>query len=151
MSSTPRRKVLLVEDDADQHMLVQIALSRSQRYEVAGWAVDGTEALRLAEELQPDAVLLDLYLGDSYGRDAITGLLAAAPRAMVVVLSALDPRGHRADTLALGAFAYLEKSDVYLTGRGLVPVLDELFERFDEALDGIEVCAPIRVSRLDGE
>ena len=55
--------------------------------DVVGEAVDGLQAVALARELQPDAIILDVEMPVMDGLQALPGLLAVAPTAKVVVFS----------------------------------------------------------------
>ena len=102
-------KVLLVEDDESDAMLVQKFL------EVAG--VEGPalhvrrldDALRSLHESSYDAVLADLSLPDARGLDSVVRIRAAAPNAALVVLSGGGDEDIALQTLALGAQEYVGK------------------------------------------
>jgi DNA-binding NarL/FixJ family response regulator len=83
-------RVLLVDDVLDVRRLVRMALRFRGGFEVVGEASDGSEAIRLAEEHQPDVVVLDLGLPDLAGRDLLTSIRAASPSSKVVVFSGGD-------------------------------------------------------------
>ncbi len=50
-------------------------------------AVTGAAGLKLCQEVQPDIVLLDLDLPDTFGADLIAQIASAAPRARIIILS----------------------------------------------------------------
>jgi CheY-like chemotaxis protein len=83
-------RVLLVDDVVDVRRLVRTSLRVRGGFEVAGEAADGSEAVRLAAELQPDVVVLDLGLPDIAGQEVLTRVRASAPGAKVVVFSGLE-------------------------------------------------------------
>jgi len=76
-----------------------------------GEAADGDEAARLVAELQPDAVLLDLRMPGTDGFDAIPLVRAAAPEALIVVVTVLPPGPDTERALTLGAHHVMRKSD----------------------------------------
>jgi CheY-like chemotaxis protein/anti-sigma regulatory factor (Ser/Thr protein kinase) len=80
-------RVLLVDDVPDVRRMVRVALRFRGGFEVVAEAADGFEAVRQAEEQQPDVVVLDLGLPDLAGRDVLTKIHAATPRSKVVVFS----------------------------------------------------------------
>lgn len=84
-------RVLLVDDSDDIRLLVRTALELRGGFEVVGEAGTGAEARRLAAELSPDVVLLDLTLPDLAGRELLTQVGRGAPDAAVVVFSGNDP------------------------------------------------------------
>ena len=104
-------RVLLVDDLSDIRLVMRLLLEADGRAEVVGEAADGTEAVRLAGELRPDAVVLDLRMPGMDGVSALPLIRDAAPGAVVVALSAL-PVGPMTDmAIDLGA-TYVRKPDL---------------------------------------
>jgi CheY-like chemotaxis protein len=101
--------VLVVEDEHDTNQILCRLLERAG-YTCRG-VEDGRDALRLARELRPDAILLDLMLPDMTGFDLCEQLRRSGPmkRPPVVVVTALDDDGSRQRGRELGADAYLTK------------------------------------------
>jgi DNA-binding NarL/FixJ family response regulator len=106
-----RARVVLVDDEPDIVYLARTLFERDGRFNVVGEASDGEEAVRLAERLQPEAVLLDILMPGMDGWAALPLIRRVAPATAVVVVSAL---GRRQDIAAratsLGAAAYVEKA-----------------------------------------
>ena len=100
--------VLLVDDVAEVRRVLRAVLQIDGRFHVVGEAANGAEALRLAEEQQPDVIVLDLTMDGTSGFDALPYLRGVAPDTKVLVLSARDAR---ADAYALGADAFLLKGE----------------------------------------
>ena len=99
-------RVLVVDDQPDLRLLLRMQLELDG-HDVVGEAVDGRSALALAEELGPQAVVLDRELPDGLGTELVAALRAASPGVRVIVFSA-DPAGGEAAALA-GADGFLEK------------------------------------------
>ncbi|RMG97340.1 MAG: DNA-binding response regulator [Candidatus Dadabacteria bacterium] len=102
-------RVLLVEDHRILREGLKAVLTSDPEIEVVGEAEDGREAVRAAERLAPDVVILDLTLPRTSGLDAIAEIRERCPRAKIVVLTA-----HKAEDLVLsalreGAHAYVLK------------------------------------------
>lgn len=114
-TGTRAPRVLIVDDDADLRHLVNLYLGRLGGFDVVGEAADGEQAIAQAGALQPDVVLLDIMMPGMSGRDALPGVVRAAPDAMVLMLSALGSAANEEATLAAGAFAYVEKSTLGTT------------------------------------
>ncbi len=82
--------VLLVDDVVEVRRLVRTALRFRGDFQVVGEASDGAEAVRLAKELQPDIVVLDLGLPDLAGREVLSSIRIHSPTSKVVVFSGAD-------------------------------------------------------------
>jgi CheY-like chemotaxis protein len=104
-------RVLLVDDLSDIRLVMRLLLEADGRAEVVGEASDGAEGVRLAAELHPDAVVLDLRMPGMDGVAALPLIRDAAPGTVVVALSAL-PVGPMTDrAVDLGA-TYVRKPDL---------------------------------------
>ena len=103
------QKILVVDDEKLIQRMTRFILERSQ-YEVHV-AGDGKEALRLARELRPDLILLDIQLPHMDGFDVLSTLRQGAEmrRIPVVLMSSLADAGDRTHGLQLGASEYLTK------------------------------------------
>jgi DNA-binding NarL/FixJ family response regulator len=77
--------------------------------EVAGTAASGTEAVKMAEELKPDVVLLDIRMAEGDGLSALEKIHQELPECRVVMLSTYDNPTYIARANALGASDYLLK------------------------------------------
>ena len=76
---------------------------------LVGMARDGAEALRAASQVSPDIVTMDLTMPEMDGLACIPVLLAAHPRARILVISALDDKRTAIQALRLGAHGFLPK------------------------------------------
>ena len=98
---------------ADDHALVRGGLRRvledEEDLQVVAEAGDADEALRIARELRPRIVLLDVTMPGTPSIDAIPSLLGAAPGCAVVMLTMHDDAGFARDALAAGASGYVLK------------------------------------------
>ncbi len=100
-------RVLLADDDSDLRLSLKWTLDYDGRFEVVGEAGDGEETLRLVEQEQPDAVVLDLKMPKLDGLAALPRLREAAPDMKIVVWSGV--RIERQALLNAGADEVLEK------------------------------------------
>ena len=98
---------------ADDHQLfaetLGLTLDFDERVEVAGSARNGKEAVRLALDLQPDAVLMDLEMPVLDGFHATRLLRRLLPASPVVVLTASPSSEEVHRARSAGATAYLNK------------------------------------------
>jgi DNA-binding NarL/FixJ family response regulator len=76
---------------------------------VVGEASDGEDAIRLAHELAPDLVVIDLKMPKTSGIDALRQIVATGPNAQVLVLTVLADEASVLEALAAGACGYLLK------------------------------------------
>ena len=80
--------VLIVDDDFMVARIHEGFVERIPGFQVVGVAHNGVEALAEAERLQPDLVLLDVYLPDTSGLDLLKRLRETIPELDVLVISA---------------------------------------------------------------
>ena len=97
---------------ADDHAVVRFGLRsllELSGMDVVGEAGDGREALRLAQELEPDAVIMDVTMPGLNGVDATEAMRECCPETRIVVLSMHSSSEHVHRAFAAGASAYLLK------------------------------------------
>jgi DNA-binding NarL/FixJ family response regulator len=102
-------RVLLVDDQALFREALHTLLSVQPHIEVVGEAGDGEEALRLAADLQPDVVLMDLQMPLLDGVAATRRLQTEQPTCRVIVLTTFDDDEYVFEGLRAGAIGYLLK------------------------------------------
>jgi DNA-binding NarL/FixJ family response regulator len=104
-----RIKVLLVDDHPIVREGLKAHLATQPDLQVVGEAANGQEALRLAREVLPDVVLMDLTMPQMNGLEAIARLPKKTPRAKVLVLTMHENKEYIAQSIRLGARGYLRK------------------------------------------
>jgi NarL family two-component system response regulator YdfI len=102
-------RVLITDDHLIVREGLQLILETSDEIEVVGEAEDGREALRLAGELQPDVVLMDLQMPGMDGLTAIEHLQREQPDVAIVILTTYNEDEMMLKGLQLGARGYLLK------------------------------------------
>lgn len=100
-------KILVVDDEPGIIRFVRRALEAEGHTVLT--AHDGTTALRLSSDHDPDLVVLDLLMPGLSGLGVLAALLAERPRTRVLVLSAVGDVDMRVRCLELGAADYLTK------------------------------------------
>lgn len=101
-------RVMIVDD----HEVVRSglkALLADKDIDVVGEAASGNEAVRLARELQPEVVLMDVRMGDGDGLAALGEIHKQQPETAVLILSTYDNPTYIARAVSLGAHGYLLK------------------------------------------
>jgi DNA-binding NarL/FixJ family response regulator len=116
-------RVLVADDDRSFISSLRELIDRQAELEVVATAVDGVQAIELAEKLEPDAVVLDLHMPLLDGVSTAARLRRDHPRICLIALTGDDaPELHRAVREA-GADDVLLKSQI----------LDALVERLTSA------------------
>jgi len=102
-------RILVADDHGVVRKGLRLILERHDGLEVIGEAADGREAVRLAEELSPDIVIMDVGMPQLNGIDATAQILHRNPRAGVIILSMHSDEGYIVRALSAGAKGYLLK------------------------------------------
>ena len=105
---TPIR-ILLADDHGVVRKGLRFLLTQDPEIEIAGEADDGREAVRLAAELQPNIVIMDIAMPQLNGLDAAQQITKANPRAAVIMLSMYSDEEFLIRALSAGAKGYLLK------------------------------------------
>src|SRR3954465_14792952 len=124
-------RVLVVDDEPLAIERLQLLLARMEGVSLAGTALEGAAALRLAEATDPDIILLDIAMPGMDGIDVARSLAQAAKPPIVIFVTAFD-------TFAVAAF------DVEAVDYVMKPVAAGRLER---ALEGARDPPPPRGRR----
>jgi len=113
-------RVLVVDDNEPWRQYVCSTLKTGPGIEVVGEASDGLEAVRIAEELKPDLILLDIGLPHLSGIDAAHRLCQAVPGAKILFLTQNNDAGLVQAVLSNGVQGYVLKAGA---GSDLLPAI----------------------------
>ncbi|MBN8614100.1 MAG: response regulator transcription factor [Deltaproteobacteria bacterium] len=102
-------RVLLVEDHTIVREGLKAMLALESDLQVVGEAPDGNAGVKLAKELHPDVVVMDLNLPGLNGVDATQAVVQACPSTRVLVLSMYGGPEHVRPAVRAGASGYLVK------------------------------------------
>lgn len=110
LAPAPSRAIRLML--ADDHRMLREGLRRSmsdEGFDVVAEAADGEEAVRLAEAVDPDVILMDVSMPHLDGVEACRQVRAGSSRARVVMLTMHADRDVLANAIRAGAVGYLVK------------------------------------------
>lgn len=107
MNQIPR--ILLADDHAILRSGLRLLLTSENEFDVVGEASTGMETLTLAEQTQPDLILLDLNMPALGGLDALPALRKLVPSACILILTMHDDPQYLRQALKNGASGYVLK------------------------------------------
>ncbi|CAM5613199.1 MULTISPECIES: response regulator [Streptomyces] len=130
--------VLIVDDQPLQRFGFRMLLESSPGTEVVGEAEHGGEAVRMAAELRPDVILMDVRMPGMDGIEATRRIIASGGRSRVLVLTTFDLDEYAHAALRAGASGFLLKD----------AQPDELLAGIRAVAGGDAVIAPALTRRL---
>ena len=135
---SPPIRILIVDDHLIIREGLRLILETEEGFELAGEAADGAEAIRLAGDLHPDIILMDLRMPGMDGLTAIERLHAEQPEIAIVILTTFNEDDLMRRGLRAGARGYLLKDTDRLT----------LFNTIRAAVRGETLLKPEILTRL---
>jgi len=122
---------------ADDHSIVREGLraviNAERDMQLVGQAGDGEEAVQKARALQPDVILMDLFMPRKGGIDAIREIKQANPQARILVLTSYGDETLVFNAIQAGALGYLLKD----TSAGELPEAIRCLYRGEPPLDPV--------------
>jgi DNA-binding NarL/FixJ family response regulator len=103
-------RVLIVDDQEPFRVAARMVVDITDGFEVVGEAETGEDSVRMAEELAPDLVLMDVNLPGINGLDATRQILAGSSPVVVLLLSTYEEEEYAPRAAECGAAAYIPKS-----------------------------------------
>lgn len=112
-TSEERIRVLIVDDHAMVRQGLRTFLELQDAsllpIEVTGEAANGLEAVKLAKQIQPDIVLMDLVMPEMDGLQATSKIIEASPNSRVIILTSFGEEDKVLPAIRAGAQGYLLK------------------------------------------
>lgn len=132
-------RVLVVDDSAVVRELLMHILNSDPQLEVIGVAVDGEEAVTLAQRLRPDVIVMDIHLPKLDGFAATRQIMESAPTRIVMATAVTDPKEVAANFQAIeaGALTILSKP----TGPGQ----SDFAARAQELVQSVKLMSEVQV------
>ncbi len=110
-------RILIADDHGIVRKGLRLQLEQNEQFQVVGEASDGREAVRLAEELAPQVVIIDIAMPNLNGIEATAQITKRNPQLRVIILSMHSDEGYLTRALSAGAKGYLLKEtadlDIY--------------------------------------
>ena len=119
----PKKKptILIADDHEIVRGGVRNLIEASGKYACCGQAASGREAVKLAQELEPDVAVLDVTMPELNGIEAAKQILKLCPETKVLVFTVHDAEQVVMEIFRSGAHGYVLKSDA---GRQLIDAID---------------------------
>lgn len=105
----PTIRILICEDQTLMREGLRTVLDLEPGFAVVGAASDGAEGVRLAQELRPDIVLMDIQMPVQNGVQATAAITARGLPCRVIILTTFDYEDYVFDAIKAGAVGYLLK------------------------------------------
>lgn len=106
-----KTRILIADDHGIVRKGLRLQLEQNGTFEVVGEATDGRAAVRMAEELSPDIVIIDIAMPNLNGIQATTLIVKKNPQTGVIILSMHSDETYITRALAAGARGYLLKEN----------------------------------------
>jgi two-component system, NarL family, response regulator NreC len=129
-------RILIADDHGIVRKGLRLQLEQNTDFEVVGEATEGREAVRMAEELVPDVVIMDIAMPTLNGIQATTQLVKKNPQIGVIILSMYSDETYLMRTLAAGAKGYLLKDSADVDLHRAVEVVAQGKPFFSPAIAG---------------
>ncbi len=108
-------RVLIAEDSLVARELLGTILQSDPGLQVVGMAHNGAEAVRLAKQIKPDVITMDVYMPEMDGLEATRHIMTEAPRPIIIVSANVDKKERNLtfNALQAGALSVIEKPTMY--------------------------------------
>lgn len=109
MTQTAHTRVMIVDDHEIMRDGLRALLRQSGDFEVVGEAADGEVAVRVAQDLKPDVIVMDVMMPIKDGIDACREITETLPDTRVLIFTAATAEDAALEAVAAGATGYLLK------------------------------------------
>jgi DNA-binding NarL/FixJ family response regulator len=103
-------RVLIVDDQEPFRQAARMVVELTDGFEVVGEAETGEDSVAMAQDLQPDLVLMDVNLPGINGLDATRQILGSSQTVVVLLLSTYEEAEYAPRAAECGASAYIPTS-----------------------------------------
>jgi DNA-binding NarL/FixJ family response regulator len=104
-------RVLIVDDQEPFRLAARMVVEATEGFEVVGEAETGEDSVGMAQELNPDLVLMDVNLPGINGLEATRQILNTTTRVVILLLSTYEAAEYAPRAAECGAAAYIPKSE----------------------------------------
>jgi two-component system, NarL family, response regulator NreC len=144
-------RVLLAEDHATVRQGLKLLLDAQRDITVVGEAGDGETAIRQAQELSPDIVVMDVSMPGMNGLLATKAIKEARPEIAVISLTRHGDDAYRQELLRAGVSGYVLKQSASSELLAAIRAVSEGRQHFDANLPQAGAGFPVRALRKGGE
>lgn len=116
-------KLVIVDDDFLVAASLETILNANESIQVLKTGSDGSDAIKLYDELKPDVLLIDIQMKHVSGLEASKEILAQYPDAKILLLTTFSDDEYIVKALQIGAKGYLLKQDY----ESIVPAIEAVY------------------------
>ena len=102
-------RILIVDDHELVRDGIRARLADEKQFLILGEAPDGEQAVRMAQEMEPDFIMMDVSMPNMNGLDATRAIRKAQIKSQILILSIFDSHEYVRDALGAGANGYILK------------------------------------------